>query len=119
MERNQRWQDWVMLVLGIWLFFSPFIMQAGTYGGLMAWNAYIMGVAVVFFALAALTDVRKWEEWVNLVLGAWMIISPFALGFYAEHALTYNNIVLGLLIGGDAIWALLRKQPPMHHPAVQ
>ncbi|MCK9532733.1 MAG: SPW repeat protein [Gammaproteobacteria bacterium] len=27
----------------------------------------------------------RWQDWANLVLGAWLIIAPFALG-YAEQS---------------------------------
>lgn len=119
MERNTRWQDWVMLVFGIWLFFSPFILQYSSYTGIAAWNAYVLGIAVTAFAIAALAVPRAWEEWVNLVLGIWMILSPFALGFYSESAAMWNNVLIGLLIGCDAVWAMMSKHQPPLHPAAQ
>jgi SPW repeat len=111
MERKQRWQDWVMLVFGVWLFFSPFILQYSSHTGTAAWDAYVLGVGVAFFAIVSLAAPQLWEEWVNLILGIWMIISPFVLGFHAENAATWNSVVLGLLIGGDAIWAMQPHQP--------
>lgn len=106
--KTQRWQDWVMLVLGIWLFFSPFWMAGYLSAGSgAAWNSYILGVLVVIFAAAALSTGRRWEEWVQLVLGIWLIISPFILSYYArEYGGAWNQIIIGLLIGIDAIWAL-------------
>lgn len=113
MERNQRWQDWVMLLFGIWLFVSPFILQYSVLGGIAAWDAYVLGAAVAIFAIVALAVPGLWEEWVNLVLGVCMILSPFVLGFHGDNAATWNNVIIGLLIGADAIWAMLPR-PPMH-----
>ena len=106
--RAQRWQDWVMLAFGIWLFVSPFWMLV--YGSLMdvaAWNSYVMGVLVAVFAWGALAGARRWEEWLQLIFGVWLIVSPFVLMFYAiEPTAAWNTIALGILIGLDAIWAL-------------
>ena len=117
MKRN-RWQDWVMLAFGVWLFFSPFwvagYLSTASVG---ASNAYVLGVLVAGFALAALATGRRWEEWIQLVFGLWLIISPFALQFYLiEYGAAWNQIVLGVLIGIDAAWALAAAQP--YHRAV-
>ena len=40
METPGRWQDWLNLVLGIWLFFTPFFYQLSTLNA-AAWNAYL------------------------------------------------------------------------------
>src|SRR5687767_2853564 len=46
----RRWQDWANLVLGAWLFVSPWALS---YDGIAAWNAHGVGVGVVVFALTA------------------------------------------------------------------
>jgi len=115
MKSEPRWQDWVNLIFGVWLFISPFTLGYQSVGGVAAWNSYILGVAVAVFAIWALSQPRVWEEWVNLVLGIWLIISPFVLGFTGDSAALWNNIILGILVGGDALWAAM--QPPRHSVA--
>lgn len=39
----------------------------------------------------------NWIRWANVVLGIWLILSPFILGFVSDQA-TWNNIVVGILI---------------------
>lgn len=107
---GKRWQDWVVLVLGIWLFFSPFLLNYTQ--TVAASNAYIVGLAVALFAILALLDSRLWEEWVNLALGAWLIISPFVLGYSDMGTPTWNHIIVGLLIGADALWVIARPGAP-------
>src|SRR5215472_14546305 len=44
-------------------------------------------------------------SWINILLGIWVIISPFALGFgYVPRAM-WNNVILGIVI---AIVAIIR-----------
>ena len=112
--QTKRWQDWVMLILGVWLFVSPFWMPAyASTTSVAAWNSYILGVLVVIFAWSAIARPQPWEEWVNLVLGIWLIIAPFVLAFYrGEPGAAWNQVVLGILIGADAIWALTQFSRP-------
>lgn len=107
---RQRWQDWANLVLGIWLVLAPFF-GVGMTGNVAAWNSYLLGVLVAIFAAAALARPQQWEEWTNLVLGAWLIVAPFALGFTDQAGPTWNQIIVGLLIGADALWAVLAPAP--------
>lgn len=113
--KETRWQDWLMLLFGVWLFISPFIMNYGALTSVFAWNAYILGVVIFVVALVALFSPHKWEEWVNLVLGIWLLISPFVLMVYANDGATWNNVILGILIGTDAVWALGDQMGTHHH----
>ncbi len=42
-------------------------------------------------------------SWINILLGIWMIISPFALGFANVPRSLWNNVILGIVIGIVAI----------------
>jgi len=103
-NRGRRWQDWVNLVLGVWLFISPFI-GIGVHNDIAAANSYVAGVVVAVFAIAAIARPQLWEEWLNLIVGIWLIIAPFALHFTTQAGPTWNQIIVGLLIGIDAAWA--------------
>ena len=112
--KGKRWQDWVMLALGAWLSCSPLVLS-GALNGVPAWNAYILGAGVMIFALFALSDARRWEEWVNLALALWLLIAPFVLRYYRTDAFaSWNQIIVGALIGVDAIWALVQRPMSLH-----
>jgi SPW repeat len=95
MKRYQ-WQDWVNLLLGLWMVVSTWIIGHDA-GSLAIVNYYVVGVAVAAFAIAALTAFRIWEEWVNLILGTWLLVSPFFLGFSAS-AIGLNTLVIAIFI---------------------
>lgn len=111
--RNTRWQDWVTLVLGIWLFFSPWILSF--YGAMPAasWNFFILGAAFVVFGAFALNQRSLWEEWVSLVLGVWMIISPWVLRYAANVSARDDAIVIGVVVAVMSIWALAERRTPI------
>lgn len=106
---TRRWQDGVMLALGAWLFLSPFVLSYSDLTGMAALNSYILGIGVALFALIALIKPQMWEEWVNLVLGIWLILAPLILGFRDETVATVNHFVAGLLVAADALWAMYPK----------
>ena len=68
-----------------------------------------MGVAVAVFALAAMFVFQVWEEWVNVGLGVWLLVSPWILGFSSAYALMWNAVILGALIAVIAGWALVQS----------
>jgi Na+/melibiose symporter-like transporter len=104
----RRWQDWANLVLGAWIFFSPWVL--GYEGTAAAWNAYVIGAGIVVFALIAARMPRAWEEVINILLGVWLVVSPFALGFAAMTEIALHTVVVGILATAFAIWAMSNDQ---------
>jgi hypothetical protein len=98
-----QWQDTVNLLLGIWLAVSPWILPYADHQ-VAAWNARLTGVAIVAAAAAALIAYELWKEWVNVILAAWLIVSPWFLGYTGLGAAFYNQLAVGLLVGVLALW---------------
>jgi SPW repeat len=101
---SEQWQDGANLVLGLWLLVSPWLFGYAA-APTVAWNAYVVGVIIAVAAAAALIAFQKWEEWLNAVLGAWLIVSPWVLGYTATTAAMWNHIVVGALVLILAIWS--------------
>ncbi|TKB76767.1 MAG: hypothetical protein E5W81_14995, partial [Mesorhizobium sp.] len=54
-----------------------------------------------------------WEEWVNLVVGLWVLASPWVLGFQATTAMTVH-VVIGILVAVLAaieLWMMYQNPP--------
>lgn len=98
------WQDAGTFLLGIWLFFSPWLLGF-TGEQTAAMNAYIVGAAIAVIAAGALYAFHRWEEWLNALLAVWLIISPFVLGYSMVSTPLYNAVIVGLLVLGLAYWA--------------
>ena len=56
---------------------------------------------------------RMWQQWINLVLGLWIIAVPF-VGMSAT-ALAWTLAVSGIIIAALALWGALREQDPDYH----
>lgn len=48
----------------------------------------------------------RWQDSVNLVLGLWLAVSPWALGFATQEAAMWNALLVGLAIAVLALAAL-------------
>lgn len=121
--KTNRWQDSINLLLGAWLFASPWLMNYADALPNAAWNAWALGAAIVLLAAVAMYMPKAWEEGLNILLGAWVAISPWVLGFTANEEVTTNAVVVGSLVTVLAIWAMaqdpeLRKHWHKGKPAV-
>jgi SPW repeat len=99
----ERVLDGINVVLAALLFISPWVLSYANQG-LAAWNAWIGGIVVAILAIAALVRFAEWEEWINAVLGVWLIVAPWALGFSAVAAATWSHVILGVAIAALAAW---------------
>lgn len=88
------------ILLGIWLVIAPFMLGYSAINGAL-WNDIISGVLVIIFAAfiaGRTTSGSQWSSWVNLLLGVWLILAPFALGHAAVSAAMWNEIISGIII---------------------
>lgn len=108
---RQRWQDWITLALGLWTIVSPFLLLAqGTSTILpttVAWNFFAVGAALTLVGIVALYSHRLWEEWIDVALGAWLVISPWVLAFTAMTMLKWDAVIVGLAVLALSGWALM------------
>lgn len=128
-DRSNRWQDWANLILAIWLFISPWVLQfgsgvptaqPGTTGGAIdavsnaAWNAWVLAVIVFLVALSAIGRMEFWQEWIALLLGAWIFAAPWALGFidFNLPKADWDHWIVGALIFVLSIWNMSVARTP-------
>lgn len=87
---------WVNVVLGAWLVVAPWTLGYGR--GEAVANDVVLGVAVgVAAIILRVTSLRGWA-WVTLVLGAWLVVAPWILG-YGGTVAAPNDVLLGLAVG--------------------
>lgn len=110
MLTKNRWQEWVNMALGLWLFVSPFL-GFGHETGAAALNAYIFGVIIVVLSGSALFFSQIWEEWINMAIGIWLFVAPFVLDFSIMHAVELNQMDVGVALFGMALWAAVVHPP--------
>ena len=112
----KQWEDWLGLALGVWLGVSPWLLQFAGVDMIVTQNAFLVGLLLVLTEIATLTAFRVWEEWINVVLGAWLVISPWVLGI-AALVPTANFVLVGFLVLVLALYEIWDVRHHSGHPA--
>ena len=53
-------------------------------------------------------SIKHWQDPLNLILGLWLIASPWVLEYNGEANPTLNAVIVGVLIAAAALFALYR-----------
>ena len=94
----RRWQDWVVVGLGVILFLTPFVFGE-TGQTVAASTAYILGVLIALGGLlnAAMRQAGGYEL-IPAVLAVILFVSPFAFGFTEVAALAWSAWIIAILV---------------------
>jgi hypothetical protein len=106
------WEDWATLVLGVWLCASTWLLQFSDPPAMQ--NLVAVGFLVIIGELFTFYTLRIWEEWINIVLGLWLIVSSWVLDITAPVA-KVNALVVGLLLLAIAFYEMWDDR--RHHSA--
>lgn len=114
------------LLAGLWLIISPFVLgysdlgqATKTMASQATNNSLIVGFTVAVIAAIRLANAYRfgeyelptmWLSWLSALLGLWLIVSPFVLGFADVTNLTtayWNTIILGIIVTVLGVWSAL------------
>lgn len=96
----RKWQresvlDLYNLLLAALLFVSPWLFRLTNRSGKM--DLWATSAVIAVISLAAMIAYKDWEEWANLLLGVWLIASPWLLGFAHTRAMHFS-IGIGVVV---------------------
>jgi hypothetical protein len=109
---TRRWQDQAILLLGAWLFASPWALGIGA-ATPAAINAFTTGVVMAALAAIDLVRTHVWAVVLNLLVGLWVAISPWMVEALQVPAMATNLLVVGVATIVLALWEL-RSDPDLH-----
>jgi SPW repeat len=106
----KRLRDLLITLLGLWLMMSPRLLHFATAHTIANWNTWVLGAAVILLTAVSryLVDTRSpWEDLASAVLGFWLVIAPWALGFSTQVTERSNSVITGCIIAVVALWAMV------------
>lgn len=94
-----RWSSDTNIAAGLWLLAAPFVLGYSAVGAAVS-NAIIVGLVVLGLAWYRTANPARAlsASWTNAVLGGWLIVAPFVLGYSATAAAVTNDIIVGLVV---------------------
>jgi len=101
----KHWQDPVNALLGAWLVVSPWVLGFQSVTVAMV-STVAIGVLLVASSAGAMLLPAAWEEWLDAILGAALMLAPLLLGFDGVDAALLNALVTGGVVTFLALWVL-------------
>ena len=108
----KRWQDQVILLLGLWLLVSPWAFSYPE-GSPQMINAFASGLVIAVLAAFDLYKTYFWAVVVNLLVGVWVAVSPWVLRIAEQRVVMWNELIIGIAVVVLALWEL-RTDPELH-----
>jgi hypothetical protein len=94
----RRWQDWVVVALGVILFLTPSVFGE-TSQTVAPYTAYTLGVLIALGGLLnAATSQAGGLELIPAVLAVILFVSPWAFGFATVTSLAWSAWIIAILI---------------------
>jgi 4-amino-4-deoxy-L-arabinose transferase-like glycosyltransferase len=109
---TRRWQDEGILLLAVWLFVSPWVMGYPS-GSAPAINAFIAGAIMAALAAFDLYKTYVWAVLLNIVVGAWVAVSPWLVDVVTDRAMSTSMLLVGIATIVLGLWEM-RTDPDLH-----
>ena len=103
-KTHRTWEDWLGMALGVLIVLSPWFPTQAAHEMVDAERSFIVlntfTVGLLVFGLAQLEYValQRWEEVAEILLGLWLIVSPYIFGYADEGTLRLWHTSLGCLV---------------------
>lgn len=113
-----RWPSLLIMFLGLWLVVAPYllgyadVLQASLNSILVGLTLAIAGGSRAYFGAPI------WLSLVNFLLGAWLLIAPFGLGFPAVGSAAWTQAIVGIIVMCLAVAAAVIPAPRPRHEFV-
>jgi len=105
----------ILILVGIWELLAPFIWGYATIVEPL-WNDVLFGAALIVLAgVSVLSESETTDrglDWVNTVIGLWLIAAPFILNYTRLTPALWNDIIVGIITVVLSAWAAVSVITP-------
>lgn len=93
-----RQQDWMRVLLGTWVLFSPWVLRLSGAHGEATWDTSLLGAALVALAGPAVLVPKAWEKPTTILLGGVLLVSPWVLDVGGQTGPTSSAVIVAALV---------------------
>jgi hypothetical protein len=103
-KTHRTWEDWCGMALGVLIVLSPwFPTQSGhevvdAEHSFVILNTFTAGILVFGLAQLEYVALQRWEEVAEILVGLWLIASPYIIGYSDDSLLRFWHSTLGGLV---------------------
>ena len=113
LSTHRTWEDWCGMLLGVLIALSPWFPTQTSHELVAAersfaiLNTFTIGILVFGLAQLEYIALQRWEEVAEILLGLWLIASPYIFGYSGDSLLSFWHSSLGglvVLLGALQLW---------------
>lgn len=95
----------IAILAGLWLIVSNLVL-IDPVAATPPWNQAILGLIVLLISGYRLARPlgTAGMSWMNVLIGIWLIVSPFVWGYTWAPEHMWEDIVLGVVLVGAGVW---------------
>src|SRR5260370_29852820 len=121
LSTNRTGEDWCGMLLGVLIALSPWFPTQTSHELVDAERSFVIlntfTIGILVFGLAQLEYIalQRWEEVAEILLGLWLIASPYVFGYSGDGLLRFWHSSLGglvVLLAALQLWQDGRLTPP-------
>jgi hypothetical protein len=110
---HRTWEDWCGMLLGLLIVLSPWFPTETSHElvtpgrSYVILNTFIVGILVFGLAQLGYIALQRWEEVAEIMLGLWLIASPYVFGYFEDGLLRFWHSSLGgivVLLAALQLW---------------
>ncbi|OAF12192.1 SPW repeat domain-containing protein [Bradyrhizobium neotropicale] len=111
LKTHRTWEDWCGMLLGALIVASPWFpvqdQPAIVSNQMVILNSVAVGLVVFGISQLEYVALQRWQEITTILVGLWLIASPYVLGYSGEGFLRIYHTSLGavvVLLGVLQLW---------------
>ena len=102
-KTHRTWEDWLGMLLGVLIVLSPWFptqasQEIAADRGYVILNTFAVGMIILCLGQLEYVALQRWEEVAEIVLGLWLIASPYMFGYSGDGLLVFWHSSLGGLV---------------------
>ncbi len=104
LSEHRAWEDVVSMILGVVVIISLAFFGASGNPALTI-STGVAGGLIIALAMMEMVNLRRWEEWLEMACGAWLVASPFVFGLAGGQRMLHMVIgALVILLAALELW---------------
>lgn len=102
------WQNILCIFAALWLCISPLVLHFRLDSVLFS-DTDIVGIFIGTLSIIALARPQVWEELTKVLLGVWLLASPWFLGFVHQTETARDIMIVSIVIVILSLWSLVNR----------
>ena len=111
-KTHRTWEDWLGMLLGVLIVLAPWFptqasQEIAADRSYVILNTFAVGVIILCLGQLEYVALQRWEEVAEIVLGLWLIASPYMFGYSGDGLLVFWHSGLGgivVLLAALQLW---------------